>query len=168
MENAYWSGKGKFQKEYDALEQKLLRNENGPDCAEGKLLNNLAGFYYRRYNDGDMTSSYASPFNKGAKAMEKFGLPHLVLNRYVDEIRLESIVDTVVEFLYNRLFKKQVTVVIQVAIVMEVPVNLTNPEIDELVKNDTNWDVECDKKIVNVVEVSDILAVNSITEAHLD
>ena len=168
MENAYWNRNGKFQKEYDALEAKLLRNENGPDCAEGKLLNNLGGFYYRRYNDGDMTSSYASPFNKGAKALEKFGLPHLVLNRYVDEIRLEDIVDTVVEFLYNRLIKKQVTVVMQIAITMEVPVNLTNPEIDDLVKNETSWDVTCDATNVELVEVSDVIAVNCITEAKID
>ena len=62
---------------------------------------------------------------------------------------------------------KQVTVVIQIAVVMEVPEDITNPEIDDLVKNDTSWDVECNKKMVNIVEVSDILAVNSIVEATL-
>ena len=60
---------------------------------------------------------------------------------------------------------KQVTVVVQIAIVMEVPVSLTNPEIDELVKNETSWDVTSDKNAV--VEVSDILAVNSIVEASI-
>lgn len=62
---------------------------------------------------------------------------------------------------------KQVTVVVPIAVTMEVPVDLTNSEIEALVKYDTNWDVNCDNTNVNIVEVSDALEVTSIVEAPI-
>ena len=61
---------------------------------------------------------------------------------------------------------KQVTVMVQIAITMEVPSDMTTEALKEMVKNDTTWDVTCDNH--EIVEVSDILAINSLTEANLD
>lgn len=61
---------------------------------------------------------------------------------------------------------KQVTVMIQLALTMEVPSDMNTESIKDMIKNDTTWDVNCDKH--EIVEVSDILAINSLTEANID
>lgn len=61
---------------------------------------------------------------------------------------------------------KQVTVMVQIAITMEVPSDMSTESIKDMVRNDTTWDVTCDNHAI--VEVSDILAVNSIVEASID
>lgn len=61
---------------------------------------------------------------------------------------------------------KQVTVMVQIAITMEVPSGMTTEALKDMIKNDTTWDVTCDNH--EIVEVSDILAINSLTEANID
>ena len=61
---------------------------------------------------------------------------------------------------------KQVTVMVQIAITMEVPSDMTTEALKDMVRNDTTWDVTCDSH--EIVEVSDILDVNSVVEASLD
>ena len=60
---------------------------------------------------------------------------------------------------------KQVTVMVQIAITMEVPSDMSTEALKDMVLNDTTWDVTCDNH--EIVEVSDILDVNSISEAKL-
>ena len=60
---------------------------------------------------------------------------------------------------------KQVTVMVQIAITMEVPSDMSTEALKDMVRNDTTWDVTCDNH--GIVEVSDILAVNSVVEAKL-
>lgn len=54
---------------------------------------------------------------------------------------------------------------VQIALTMEVPSDMNTEAIKDMVKNDTTWDVTCDNH--EIVEVSDILAVNSISKAPL-
>ncbi len=61
---------------------------------------------------------------------------------------------------------KQVTVMVQIAITMEVPSDMTTEALKDMVQNDTTWDVTCDNH--EIVEVSDILDVNSVVEASID
>lgn len=55
---------------------------------------------------------------------------------------------------------------VQIAITMEVPSDMTTEALKDMVKNDTTWDVTCDNH--EIVEVSDILVINSMSEANLD
>lgn len=61
---------------------------------------------------------------------------------------------------------KQVTVMVQIAITMEVPSDMSTEALKDMVLNDTTWDVTCDNH--EIVEVSDILDVNSVVEASID
>lgn len=61
---------------------------------------------------------------------------------------------------------KQVTVMVQIAITMEVPSDMTTEALKDMVRNNTTWDVTCDNH--EIVEVSDILAINSVVEASID
>lgn len=63
---------------------------------------------------------------------------------------------------------KQVTVVLQVAITMEVPENMDLNSIPAIVTKETTWDVTCDNSNVNLVEVSDVLEITSLTEAPIE
>ena len=61
---------------------------------------------------------------------------------------------------------KQITAMVQIAITLEVPNGMTTEAIKDMIKNNTSWDVTCDTR--DIVEVSDILAIDSITEATID
>ena len=68
----------------------------------------------------------------------------------------------------KRIKMKQVTVVLEIAIAMEVPVNVDDNAIKVIVKNSTTWDVNCEHPDANMVDVSDVLGITSITEATID
>lgn len=61
---------------------------------------------------------------------------------------------------------KQITAVVQVAVTMEVPAYLTTEVVKDLIKLNTTWDVTVEPN-ADVVEVSDILEITSITEAEI-
>ena len=63
---------------------------------------------------------------------------------------------------------KQVTVVLEIAIAMEVPVSVDDNAIKVIVKNSTTWDVNCEHPDANMIDVSDVLGITSITEAEID
>ena len=68
----------------------------------------------------------------------------------------------------KKIAMKQVTVVAQFAITMEVPANCNDEVIKKAITDFTTFDVECLHRDVNVVELSDIMEITSITEANLD
>jgi hypothetical protein len=55
---------------------------------------------------------------------------------------------------------KQVTVMVEVALTMEVPVDMDCDQVSEFVKNNTRWDVTTTKPNIEMVELSDILDVS--------
>lgn len=60
---------------------------------------------------------------------------------------------------------KQVTVVVEIAIALEVPMGMDINTIKDMVKNNTTWDVNSEHPDAKMVDVSDILGITSITEA---
>jgi hypothetical protein len=68
----------------------------------------------------------------------------------------------------KRIKMKQVTVVVEIAIAMEVPVGMDLNTIKVMINNNTTWDVNCEHPDANMVDVSDILGITSITEATID
>ena len=49
----YWNGRGKHQKEYDALKDRLVPAVGSADTHAGELLRCIGNLYYERYNNGD-------------------------------------------------------------------------------------------------------------------
>lgn len=62
---------------------------------------------------------------------------------------------------------KQVTVVANIAITMEVPVDMDLDEVKRLTHFNTIWDCNTDHPNISLIEVSDIIGVDSITEAPI-
>lgn len=51
-EQTYWSGKGEYQKEYDALWDKLVPEEGEADTVHGETLRAVSTLYYDVMNNG--------------------------------------------------------------------------------------------------------------------
>ena len=49
---AYWNSKGEYQKEYDALWDKLVPSEGEAETIPGEVLRAISRIYYDRYNNG--------------------------------------------------------------------------------------------------------------------
>jgi len=62
---------------------------------------------------------------------------------------------------------KQITVVVEIAIAMEVPMGMDINTIKDMIKNNTTWDVNSEHPDAKMVDVSDVLDITSITEAPL-
>lgn len=172
MEKMYWKGTGNNQESYEELKKALHQ----PDAEtmfkdEWFLFNALARFYYRRHNDGDKTCQYAPTFNKMARKLErKLGFYHFVLTKFTTDEQLEMVMDATIIFLHTRLVRKQVTIVMEVAITLDVPKSTDIKHLDEVICNSAVMDITLVEPTIDCgeVEVSDILEITSITEAHLD
>lgn len=70
--NEYWSGKGKYQKEYEELYNVLVPRSGEADTKLGEILRISGNVYYRFYNDGDVISrglfTKMKPYEKKIKA----------------------------------------------------------------------------------------------------
>jgi len=51
-EPKYWSGKGKYQKEYDLVSDKLVPAVGNADTPQGELLRQMQNYYYDCFNNG--------------------------------------------------------------------------------------------------------------------
>ena len=60
----------------------------------------------------------------------------------------------------KKVHMKQVTVMVEVALTMEVPVDMDSEQVSEFIKNNTRWDVNTTNKNIEMVELSDILDVS--------
>jgi len=162
MENTYWNHKGKFQQYIVQLDRMIPK-----DIPEGKMYEAIKTFYYRRYNDGDMTCPQAIVFNALSRKFHKHGMPKLSLSKNLDAVRLETLMDATIQFLIERFIKKQVTVVMQIAVTMEVPVTFGQAHIEDMIKNHSTIDMELNCNKFEPVEVSDILDITSYTEVSI-
>ena len=70
--SSYWNGKGRYQKEYEEMYDKLVPSNGEADTVIGELLRKSSRSYYRFYNDGDVKSFgffiAARPYEKKIKA----------------------------------------------------------------------------------------------------
>ena len=53
MDNIYWMGNGKYQKDYDELWERLVPARGNAATKAGEVLRAVSRIYYRWYNDGD-------------------------------------------------------------------------------------------------------------------
>lgn len=162
MENTYWNHKGKFQQYIAQLDRIIPK-----DISEGKMYEAIKLFYYRRYNDGDMTCSHASVFNAISRKFHKHGMPKFSLSKNVNTESLETLIDATIEFLTERFIKKQVTVVMQIAVTMEVPVTFEQEHIEDMIKHHSTVDVNIDCNRFDPIEVSDVIDITSYTEVSI-
>lgn len=50
--NTYWNNKGKYQKVYDKLQDKLVPDRDEADTLCGEVLRRASNLYYDKYNNG--------------------------------------------------------------------------------------------------------------------
>ena len=118
-------------------------------------------FYDRNYNDTTKLCKENSTRTAKVVGMNKNNFVDLIIGANACSIPRESFI----AYSLQEFIMKQVTVMVHIAITMEVPSDMTTEALKDMVRNDTTWDVTCDNH--EIVEVSDILAVNSISEAPL-
>ena len=118
-------------------------------------------FYDRNYNDTTKLCKENSTRTAKVVGMNKNNFVDLIIGATACSIPRESFI----AYSLQEFIMKQVTVMVQIAITMEVPSDMSTEALKDMVRNDTTWDVTCDNH--EIVEVSDILAVNSVVEAKL-
>lgn len=62
----------------------------------------------------------------------------------------------------NTIPMKQVTVMVEIALTLEVPITMDSDQISDFIKRDTSWEVTSHNRKINMVETSDILDVSDI------
>lgn len=90
----YWSGIGKYEKEYHRLFEKLVPDRGRADTFEGELLRHASLFYYKRYNDGYYIAKSARFLNNHKN---KFGFKDSFKKDMTDK-NLDIAIDKIVLF----------------------------------------------------------------------
>lgn len=114
LKNCYCDGNGKFQKEYDELNDKLVPAMGKCDTLEGELLRAIDRIYYDYYNNGNCNNTsganlFLSKFFPNQTEQFKKDLhahyKECNIGRYTEvnlETALENIADAVIEYVSSK------------------------------------------------------------------
>lgn len=103
----YWSGKGKYQAEFDKLHAELVPGMGDAATVEGQMLCYAANFYYDRYNNGHCNPGRTREGALVDHYMKRNGLKgRFIVNQFNDD--LDAAMDELVLHILSRpYFKKR-------------------------------------------------------------
>ena len=85
-ENTYWNGKGKYEKEYHELFNRLVPLQGKADTEAGEVLRRISILYYDLYNNGSVQPHARNAMNFLIRRVAKF-------SGFIIDMNDEQIVD---------------------------------------------------------------------------